>query len=160
MKRALLFLFATLGICVLACASSSSGKTERLCTPGNYVFCRCANRQEGSKLCKDDGQSFEKCDPCDALGLGEDPNPGPPPDDFDASSPLPGCGNGIAEDGEDCDDKNAVDDDGCTKGCKLSTIVSGNGAAQKSTSCPGMAVHIWGGAHKLHQAIAGANAPK
>lgn len=31
------------------------------CTPGNYVFCRCADRAEGTKLCKDDGASFEAC---------------------------------------------------------------------------------------------------
>ena len=31
------------------------------CTAGNYVFCRCADRAEGTKLCKDDGASFEPC---------------------------------------------------------------------------------------------------
>jgi cysteine-rich repeat protein len=31
------------------------------CTPGNYVFCRCADRAEGTKLCKEDGASFEAC---------------------------------------------------------------------------------------------------
>lgn len=34
---------------------------ERLCTPGAYVLCHCANSAKGTKLCKDDGQSFEEC---------------------------------------------------------------------------------------------------
>lgn len=34
---------------------------ERLCTAGDYVFCRCADRAEGTKLCKPDGRSFEPC---------------------------------------------------------------------------------------------------
>lgn len=36
-------------------------KEDRLCTPGAYVFCRCADRSEGTKLCKPDGKSFEPC---------------------------------------------------------------------------------------------------
>ena len=30
-----------------------------------------------------------------------------------------GCGNGAVEAGEECDDMNAVDDDGCTRACKF-----------------------------------------
>src|SRR5688572_1070208 len=36
-------------------------KEEKLCVPGAFVFCRCADRAEGTKLCRDDGQGFEKC---------------------------------------------------------------------------------------------------
>ncbi len=39
-------------------ATSASGIK---CTPGNFVFCRCADRSEGTKLCKEDGASFETC---------------------------------------------------------------------------------------------------
>ena len=47
------------------CSSKGASATDgRLCTPGNYVYCRCANRDEGTKLCKEDGQSFEACQPC------------------------------------------------------------------------------------------------
>ncbi|MBL8717429.1 MAG: hypothetical protein JNL79_15685 [Myxococcales bacterium] len=35
--------------------------TSRLCTPGNFVFCRCADLSEGTKKCADDGQSFDEC---------------------------------------------------------------------------------------------------
>ncbi|MDB5219353.1 MAG: hypothetical protein JWO86_7280 [Myxococcaceae bacterium] len=31
------------------------------CTPGGEVFCRCGNRDEGTKTCAADGQSFEAC---------------------------------------------------------------------------------------------------
>jgi cysteine-rich repeat protein len=42
--------------------SSTSEATSGIkCTPGNFVFCRCADRTPGTKLCKDDGASFETC---------------------------------------------------------------------------------------------------
>ena len=31
------------------------------CTPGTDVFCRCSNRDEGTKTCAADGQSFDLC---------------------------------------------------------------------------------------------------
>jgi cysteine-rich repeat protein len=43
------------------CSSSTAATTGVKCTPGNYVFCRCADRAEGTKLCKEDGASFEAC---------------------------------------------------------------------------------------------------
>ncbi len=46
------------------CASNGAADDGRLCTPGNYVFCRCADRSEGTKLCKPDGKTFESCQPC------------------------------------------------------------------------------------------------
>jgi cysteine-rich repeat protein len=36
-------------------------KEDKLCTPGAFVFCRCADRSEGTKLCKTDGKSFDAC---------------------------------------------------------------------------------------------------
>jgi hypothetical protein len=58
---------AALGaVTLLAFACSSKGSaTDHLCTPGAYVFCRCQNRDEGTKLCNKDGQSFAECLPCD-----------------------------------------------------------------------------------------------
>lgn len=44
------------------CSSSDAPpQSGRLCTPGNYVFCRCADLSEGTKRCADDGQSFDEC---------------------------------------------------------------------------------------------------
>jgi cysteine-rich repeat protein len=131
-----------------ACSASTEAKPEKLCTAGAYVFCRCKDRSEGAKLCNDDQQTFGPCEPCESLGLGEDPNPGPPPDDFDGSAPPSRCGDGTPQSGEDCDDKNTVDDDGCTRDCKLSPINGGTSAHAKGTACPGIDVHVWGGAHK------------
>ena len=34
---------------------------EMICTPGNYVFCKCADSSKGTKLCKPDGKTFEAC---------------------------------------------------------------------------------------------------
>src|SRR4051794_23132925 len=53
---------------VAVACSASGAKPEHLCTPGIAVFCRCANRDEGTEMCKEDGQSFEKCLPCDSSG--------------------------------------------------------------------------------------------
>lgn len=43
------------------CTSSTDAAPKGRCTPGAYVFCRCADRAEGTKLCKDDGESFDTC---------------------------------------------------------------------------------------------------
>jgi cysteine-rich repeat protein len=50
---------------------------DRICVPGDYVFCRCADRAEGTKLCKADAKSFEPCttnDNGECVG-GEVPDP-------------------------------------------------------------------------------------
>lgn len=43
------------------CTTNGEATSGVKCTPGNYVFCRCADRAEGTKLCKEDGASFEAC---------------------------------------------------------------------------------------------------
>ncbi len=145
-------LLAMGGIVVLpvACKSESTAKPEKLCTPGNYVFCRCRDRQEGTKLCKDDAKSFGPCEPCETFDnpeLPEDEDPEPRPEDppeRDGGEPgTAKCGDGIVQDGEDCDDKNTDNADGCDDKCKLAGT-----APVKSISCPGIEVHVWGGAHK------------
>lgn len=73
-----------------ACSQKSAAtKTTQRCTPGNYVFCRCKDRSEGTKLCNDDGDSFGACEGC--LG-GTDNQPGdpePPPTDEPPPPPPP-----------------------------------------------------------------------
>lgn len=51
------------------------------------------------------------------------------------------CGDGIVDTGEACDDKNKVEDDGCSNSCKQP-----NGNPPSGGSCPGHPVHLWGGA--------------
>ncbi len=58
----------------VACAHPGALE-ERLCTPGNYVFCRCKDKSEGTKLCSRDGYSFAKCDACDGVAEEVDPPP-------------------------------------------------------------------------------------
>ena len=77
-----------------ACAAKAVDSSERLCTPGNYVFCRCKNRSEGTKLCRTDGQSFEPCAQCSVVESIDAEAPPMPPDlppDPDAGSPDDGA---------------------------------------------------------------------
>jgi hypothetical protein len=60
------WLFAASSIALVSvadggCKSNAADPAARICTPGNYVFCRCEDRSEGTKLCLADGASFEDC---------------------------------------------------------------------------------------------------
>ncbi len=144
---------------VLACTTTTSSreraKVDRECQPGAFVFCRCQDRQEGTKLCNDDGNSFGPCEPCESYGNPEGPlEPGDPgfeepfPEE-DGGFEVDGgprskgsCGNGKVESGEDCDDQNTNETDGCDSSCKLA------GKTPFATNaCPGLDVHVWGGGH-------------
>lgn len=67
------------GLLLGACSKSNDAapSTGVKCTPGNYVFCRCADRSEGTKLCREEGTSFDDCK-CDGTGgpITEDPDAG------------------------------------------------------------------------------------
>lgn len=41
--------------------SSTLTREDRICIPGDYVFCRCADQSPGTKLCRSDAKSFESC---------------------------------------------------------------------------------------------------
>ncbi|MDF2695436.1 MAG: Multiple EGF-like-domain protein 3 precursor [Labilithrix sp.] len=137
---------------LVACTTTPKAKDSKECTPGQYVFCRCQDRQEGQKLCNDDAQSFGPCEPCETYGNPEgdlepgDPLPGDPFDagnsNDDDSGAKASCGDGVVQTGEDCDDENADDTDGCDAKCKLAGLTP-----QKTSACPGLEVHVWGGAH-------------
>lgn len=139
------------GALVLACAAETKAKDEKLCKPGAYVFCRCQDRQEGAKLCNESGDGYGKCEPCETDSNPEIIDPGssssssgdPFPDGGSSGGPKGSCGDGIVQKGEDCDDKNTDDDDGCSTSCKLSGF-----NPPSSMNCPGLEVHVWGGAHE------------
>lgn len=62
--RHVLSIAAVVGtVLVVAGCPSTTGATddEMICTPGNYVFCKCADSSKGTKLCKADGKGFEAC---------------------------------------------------------------------------------------------------
>jgi cysteine-rich repeat protein len=149
LRTALPFAFA--GFVLLAsiaggCAATTGAAPALInCTPGAYVYCTCKDRQAGTKLCKEDGHSFDICDPCESASNPANPDdPNHPPTEVDgggndaAQPPQGTCGDKIVQDGEDCDDGNQVDDDGCDGNCHLA------GANPiSSRSCPGMEVHVW-----------------
>ncbi len=85
MRTALLAVLLTLVAIVLACTKTEV-KPERICTPGNYVFCRCKDRSEGTKLCDEDGLGFAPCEGClsgsddnDEDDIEPEPEPKPKP---------------------------------------------------------------------------------
>ena len=138
----------SIGLVIAGGCASSTGAADTggvvKCTPGNYVFCRCQDREEGTKLCNEDGHSFGKCEPCETATnpvLPDDPN-NPPPDldggDPDAQPSNATCGDKVVQDGEDCDDGNKVEDDGCDSTCHLA-----GGNPLPTRSCPGLDTHVW-----------------
>lgn len=139
-----------LGLVAAACSSSNDAKPAKLCTPGAYVYCRCQDREEGTKLCNETGTAFGACEPCESATNPEVPDPGsssssssgwvPPPD---GGPPKADCGDGIVEAGEDCDDRNTDNADGCDTRCKLAGF-----DPPQTVACPGLEVHVWGGTHE------------
>jgi hypothetical protein len=150
-------LVATSIVGIFVACSSEPGKAKTACTPNKGSYCRCRDRNQGEKTCKPDGSGFGPCEPCETFDNPEGPLlPGDPgygggdDDDIDFPTVDGGeqpedsgqpvekavCGNDKAEQGEDCDGT-----DGCTD-CKIV------GTPDSSASCPGLAVHVWGGLHK------------
>ncbi|HQY65247.1 MAG TPA: hypothetical protein PK141_27830 [Polyangiaceae bacterium] len=138
-------------VVALAAACSSTPATpppKDECRPGDAYYCRCANREEGSRVCNDDGKTYGPCEPCFGDPIEPPPDndasfpPDPPLDAggdarTDASDGAVGCSNGKIEAGEECDDGNRTANDGCSTTCKL------EGAPTSSDKCPGMPVHVW-----------------
>ena len=138
---------------ILFACTKQDVKPAKQCTAGDYVFCRCQDRQEGEALCNADG-SQGACEPCETIDNPTGPlqpgDPGYPGDDggvdggVDASTEKPElCGNGTVDDGEDCDDGNSDDTDGCDATCKLAGLTPA-----ATSACPGLTVHLWGGAQQ------------
>lgn len=90
-------------IATQACASDTT-KEENLCVPGAYVFCRCADRTPGTKLCKPDAKSF---DPCTTNDRGE--CAGGEIDDPQTNEPIPSDQAPDSGDDEPNEATNALD---------------------------------------------------
>ena len=71
-------------VLAMACGggTSSAPKEERICTPGAYVYCRCEDRSDGTKLCNTDGVSFRAC-VCEGTTSSSGSSGDPGPIDFD-----------------------------------------------------------------------------
>ncbi len=82
-------------LAAIACTGGNAdGRVERLCTPGNFVFCRCADRTPGTKLCREDGLSFEPCTTgqegvCKGEEVIDPPKEEPPPKKEEDASVTP-----------------------------------------------------------------------
>jgi cysteine-rich repeat protein len=101
-------MFAGLAV---ACSDGDSINTDG-CTPGKQSSCACPGGTEGVQVCAEDGTSFGECD---------------------CGGTTSDCGNGALDAGEECDDGNAINDDGCTNACSLPTC--GDGVVQEGEDC-------------------------
>lgn len=88
------------------------------CTPGAELGCMCTNGQAGTQICADNGAELSSCvcggggGPVDTGDTETDTG------DTDEPTGSPGqCGNGVVDEGEQCDDGNAVYDDACSNDC-------------------------------------------
>jgi cysteine-rich repeat protein len=136
-----LALFALLASAAGSCTPKAD-PLEADCEPFVSRFCRCADGvTQGSQACERGGRSYTECAPC----FGGDPQSGPGP----ASTPV--CGNGSLDRGEDCDDGNTNDGDGCPADCRRRPPTSGE-------SCEGLAAAALaaGGEFSSRQSLAGA----
>lgn len=136
MKRVWLLLLA---LPFAACASTASkgprcgnAIDSKTFPPGESILCQCADQTQGLKTCGQDGE-WSACAPCTF----EEPYPdaGGPPDFGDAPY---GCGDGMNDDDEICDDGNLKDGDLCNSQC----VPTGNPEA--AGVCPGQPLHLWG----------------
>lgn len=79
------------GVSVLGGGCSSTTETpdggtgKKVCTPGSYVFCRCAGGEDATKLCNEDGETFGPCE----LGENRPCTETPDPNTGDAAVPQP-----------------------------------------------------------------------
>lgn len=101
--------------------------TDFLCGPSSNAF---SNDNCGSSemlrsiVCF--GGDEEECD----LGAGNSDAPNSP---CRTTCRVPFCGDGIADDGEECDDGNRVNADGCSNTCRLPAC--GDGVVQAGEAC-------------------------
>ena len=149
-------LIGTQGCSVLGADPSTE---DRMCTPGAYVFCRCADRGEGTKLCKADGKSFEACS---TNGDGEcvggeidDPDTGKPldengdPYDPDEGSSGSSGSSGKVSSLEACPGKSTA----IQPGVELKLEGDTTGATDDGKGKPGACAQGSGGADHVYKLI-------
>lgn len=83
-------------------SGGTSGTNITTCVPGHSVACVCPGGLQGTQTCQADGLSYAACD---------------------CTAPPAGCGNGIVESGEECDDGNTHNGDGCNLNCQAESAV-------------------------------------
>jgi cysteine-rich repeat protein len=124
---------ALLGFAIMgspACGGGDADSGDGLknqCVPGQSVSCACAAGAEGVQTCGADGNSFSACD-C-AVATSSSSSGGGACDHGVVTT----CGDGAIGAGEECDDGNCIDNDGCTNKC--TDPVCGDGIVQTGEDC-------------------------
>jgi cysteine-rich repeat protein len=117
MMRWLLLPLFLAALRLVGCGSSGGATVAQKtgCTARKTVFCRCPKTGEGGwQTCAEDGSGFDACVPCDGSNQSSSGGTGTQ------------CGNGQQEVGEQCDDGNFSDDDGCLSDCRRATCGDGH----------------------------------
>ena len=110
--------------------SSFTGGTafcKENCT--GYDTSTCAGGGDDSDSDSDDDQSDS--------GSDEDSSDSGPDDDTDSSEETENCGDGVVDEGEECDDGNRMNGDGCSKRCRIEEIPEncGDGELDEGEEC-------------------------
>ena len=102
-------------IAIAACGDSGgTGDTTEGCTPGATQACVCTNGTDGAQTCASDGQSFGQCE---------------------CTAELANCDNdGVKEVGEECDDGDMDNTNGCTQACFFE-LKCGDGLVTGNEGC-------------------------
>ncbi len=125
--RVLPCLLGVLALAPFACGDDAlspggEGETELApanggisCTPGAELGCQCFGGQAGTQLCLPSGHELGACRCND--GVLDGGSTGPATDDSSGEPPMAMCGNGMVEEGEQCDDGNSDYEDACNNEC-------------------------------------------
>ena len=131
---------ALVAAAIAACNSTNATAPGAVkCTPGNFVYCRCEDRTEGTKLCRPDGVSFDVCK-CDGTGGPITPDPvdgGIPSTPLEAIDAGPVTGPSIDP---KCAGKLGLVAGAATDNATFVTTYAGGGVfnTSKSASSPGV----------------------
>ena len=76
------------------CAGSEETPPDKLCDPGENIFCRCPGGDPGTKECLETGNAFGECSPCE-----ERPTSGPGAQSSSSGGPSSSSGAGAGDAG-------------------------------------------------------------
>ena len=86
------------------------------CEPGEALGCMCNDGRAGVQLCAASGHELGACE-CEAPDGDGSTDTGDDTSDTEDTTDASVCGNGVVDDGEQCDDGNSQYDDACNNEC-------------------------------------------